>query len=308
MTPSRIGDHRDFLAGLTSDQKRRLTAKSDHPGLRLLFLHFGSIIGLGLMIALNIPFWFLLLPVQGLLLVFLFTLMHEATHKTAFKTGWINLWAARLAGLILFLPPVWFQHFHFAHHRFTQDAGKDPELATPKPTSRSAYLWHITGIRVWLSSVKTLLRNAAGGCRDDYVPASAAPRVVAEARWMLAVYAVSATVGVWAGSDVLIWVWLIPVLIGQPFLRLYLLAEHGGCPHEPNMLANTRTVFTGRLMRLLAWNMPYHAEHHAFPAVPFHRLPDLHALLRPHLLETAPGYRSFTRDFARKVTGGSGGR
>lgn len=31
--------------------------------------------------------------------------------------------------------------------------------------------------------------------------------------------------------------------------------------------------------RKLAWNMPYHAEHHAWPSVPFHFLPFVHKLL-----------------------------
>ena len=30
--------------------------------------------------------------------------------------------------------------------------------------------------------------------------------------------------------------WLVPVLLGQPFLRLYLLAEHGDCPEVVNLV------------------------------------------------------------------------
>jgi fatty acid desaturase len=43
-------------------------------------------------------------------------------------------------------------------------------------------------------------------------------------------------------------------------------------------------------MRALAWNMPYHAEHHAYPAVPFHRLPEVNRAIGPRLKVTAPGY------------------
>ena len=77
----------------------------------------------------------------------------------------------------------------------------------------------------------------------------------------------------WLQTAVLLWVWIIPALLGQPFLRLYLLAEHGCCAFVANMFENSRTTFTGPLVRFLAWNMPYHAEHHAFPTVPFYRLP-----------------------------------
>jgi fatty acid desaturase len=84
-------------------------------------------------------------------------------------------------------------------------------------------------------------------------------------------------------------------------LRLYLLAEHGRCPAVTDMFANTRTTFTTRLVRFLAWNMPYHAEHHAMPSVPFHRLPELHALARPHLKQTEDGYTRFAARYAASL-------
>jgi fatty acid desaturase len=43
-------------------------------------------------------------------------------------------------------------------------------------------------------------------------------------------------------------------------------------------------------MRFLAWNMPFHAEHHAYPAVPFHRLPEVNRAIAAQLKTTAPGY------------------
>jgi len=98
-------------------------------------------------------------------------------------------------------------------------------------------------------------------------------------------------------SPLILWAWIVPVLIGQPALRLYLLAEHGDCPRVADMFENTRTTFTNRIVRFVAWNMPYHAEHHVFPAVPFHKLPALHVRMREHLKVTADGYAAFTRDY-----------
>ena len=43
--------------------------------------------------------------------------------------------------------------------------------------------------------------------------------------------------------------------------------------------------------------MPYHVEHHVFPNVPFHNLPELHGLIRSHLQVTADGYIAFTRAY-----------
>ena len=47
----------------------------------------------------------------------------------------------------------------------------------------------------------------------------------------------------------------------------------------PDILRNTRVIRTNALMRYLGWNMQYHCHHHLFAAVPFYRLPALHALI-----------------------------
>lgn len=43
--------------------------------------------------------------------------------------------------------------------------------------------------------------------------------------------------------------------------------------------------------------MPFHAEHHLLPTVPFHHLPTFHARIRVRLEVTAAGYLAFTRDY-----------
>jgi fatty acid desaturase len=35
--------------------------------------------------------------------------------------------------------------------------------------------------------------------------------------------------------------------------------------------------------RFIYWNMNYHVEHHMFPMVPYHRLPDLHERIKHDL-------------------------
>ena len=54
--------------------------------------------------------------------------------------------------------------------------------------------------------------------------------------------------------------------------RAYLLAEHTGCAHGNDMLENTRTTYTNAWVRFFAWNMPYHAEHHAYTGLAFPRI------------------------------------
>jgi len=294
-------DHKQIVAGLSKQERLNLTGLSDAPGLFKLAQHTLAMGSLGWFIAIGMPGWPVLMLVQGVLLVFLFTLMHEAAHRTPFRSAWINKAVSWVCGLVLCLPPEWFRYFHFAHHRFTQDTENDPELASSKPETLGQYIWHVSGLPVWRGQIAAAIKNAMWANQDTFVPERGRHKVMREARIMLAVYSVLLAGSLMAGSTLLIWVWIVPMLLGQPFLRLYLLAEHGRCPLVANMLENSRTTFTNSMVRWLAWNMPYHAEHHAYPAVPYHKLPNFHAVTAQHLKMTQDGYANFSIDYVKSL-------
>ena len=294
-------DHRALIAGLDRGRREALLRRSDRAGLAQLALHAGALLVTSAAIVAEVPLWPLLLVPQGILIMFLFTALHECSHRTAFRTEWINRAVAAVAGFLVLVPPEWFRCFHAAHHRFTQDPARDPELATPEPRTLRQYLVHLSGLPLWRSSWRTLAVNALGRCTDAFVPAASKRRVAREARQLLAGYGLLLAGSVALRTDLLWWVWVLPALLGQPFLRAYLMAEHGRCPHVADMLANSRTTFTTALVRKLAWNMPYHAEHHAYPAVPFHALPRFHELARAHLKTTEQGYVRLHRRFATRL-------
>lgn len=289
-------DHRTAITNLDPALRESLVERSNGPGLLRFSFHLGAILVLGILIALDMPFWFALLPVQGILIVFMFTTMHECIHETAFKSSLLNTAISTISSFLIFIPPTWFRFFHFAHHRHTHDPVRDPELKTPKPSTVIGYVKHVSGFPLWFATFRTLVINAMGRNTDDFVPPKAKARVTFEARAMLAIYVLLAVASVVWESPLLIWTWIVPLLLGQPFLRLFLLAEHTDCPHVENMFENTRTTFTTKLVRLVAWNMPFHAEHHALPTVPFHKLPGLHEAVRDHLKTTADGYARFNGD------------
>ncbi len=294
-------ESRDFIKSLTRGQREMLTRRSDVKGLLHLAGHVGLILLIGALIAMQGPGWPLLMLPQGILIVFLFPALHETSHRTAFKSLWLNKAVGRICGLVTVLPPEWFRYFHIEHHRFTQDPTRDPELHAPKITTLSQYLWHVSGIPIWISHVKTILKNAAGRIDDAFVPAHGRAAIRREAQAMLLIYAALVVGSVAAGSALLFYVWIIPAVLGQPFLRLFLLAEHGGCPEVDNIFENTRTTLTNPVVRKLAWNMPFHAEHHALPAVPFHALENFHMLTRPYLNVTESGYIAFHRKYISRL-------
>ncbi|RDD63856.1 fatty acid desaturase [Ferruginivarius sediminum] len=271
---------------------KALARRSDLKGLLQLAQHATALGATGVLIwmargTVYLPAAWL---AHGLLLIFLFAPLHECIHRTAFRTRWLNDAVAWLCAAPLLLPPAYFRAFHLAHHRWTQDSARDPELISGKPHTRAQYAWHLTGLPYWWERIETTARQAMGRASSPFLSPRDKPMVIREARVLIAVIALAVGGSVWLASDAVFVYVAIPALLGQPFLRAYLLAEHTGCPFVPQMLRNSRTTHTSALVRRLAWNMPYHSEHHAYPAIPFHALPDAHRLLRERIETQADGY------------------
>ncbi len=291
-------NQQQFLKGLTTADRDYLTERTNwHASLRLSSLI--TLQALCVLIIVNLWFlWPLAIVILGLLLMCLFHLMHECTHATAFRSRRANRLIAILCGLILFLPPEWFRYFHFAHHRYTQDPERDPELSIPKPQTRMQWIFHISGFGIWIASCKLFLRALAGRVDDDFIPLANRPSVCREIRLMLVFYLFIVAISLATGSMIAVWVWIVPLLVGQPFLRLYLLAEHADCDETNNMFQNTRTVLTQPLIRWFTWNMPYHTAHHIYPAVPFHQLPAMHRRITGGIAYLSDGYIEFNHQYA----------
>lgn len=196
----------------------------------------------------------------------------------------------------------YFRLFHFAHHRFTQDPARDPELAQPAVCSVAPYLWRASGLPNWYKRLNVTLTHAlTGQVAEPFVPAAKHRLIVREARGVWACYlAILVLSLIFRRADALIY-WVLPMMAGQPFLRLFLASEHTDCALSDNMYANTRTTYTNGAVRLLAWQMPYHVEHHAFPAVPFHALAQVNSLIRGRIAVSAPGYIALHRELLRKL-------
>ena len=204
--------------------------------------------------------------------------------------------------VLIIQPFLWFRYFHLAHHKYTNLPDQDPELAgVPKPASWTALVYHLSTVGYWWSKVVTLFDNAFGRNYASYIPKSAIPAIKREARFLLLCYG-GIGIAMAFGHTWILYIWLIPIVLGFPFLRLYLLAEHGRCAFVANMFLNTRTTYTNRIVRFLAWNMPYHTEHHVFPAVPYHRLGDLNHLCTAHLENVSEGYSAFAAEYTRAFT------
>jgi fatty acid desaturase len=276
-----------------------LNRRSDVRGAIRLAVHLGCIAATGALVWLARPFWYLLIPtmaLHGVTIVTLFAPMHECVHRTAFASRAANEIVGWIAGVLGFYNATFYRHFHAWHHRYTQDPERDPELMFPKAASRLDYLKEISGCNFWWRRALDYPVLALGRTKGlAFVTDAARQQIVVSMSLQLLVY-LGAVVAIGFGYTGVLYYWFLPALLAQPFLRALLIAEHTGCSFDANGLNNTRTTLASFLIRLLMWNMPFHAEHHLYPTVPFHQLPAVHAKIRQHLRRVAASYPAANRE------------
>jgi fatty acid desaturase len=154
------------------------------------------------------------------------------------------------------------------------------------------------GLGVWSSRFGVLLNcaqgNIVGYSGFDPIPPKKAQFVRAKlqqlCRYQLGLYALVftfATVMGWWSS--ILHIWILPLLVGEPLHAFFHIADHLNCESDyKNGRANTRSTPAPAFVRFNMWNMNYHAEHHLYPSIPFHKLPDAHLKLDGHFEHTSP--------------------
>uniref|UniRef100_A0A7S0EUJ2 Fatty acid desaturase domain-containing protein n=1 Tax=Hanusia phi TaxID=3032 RepID=A0A7S0EUJ2_9CRYP len=220
---------------------------------------------------------------------FIFMALHETVHRSAFRSRLLNDIFMHIAGFLCLRPALHYFYYHWAHHKFTGNVDKDSELQ-PSALDMDVSTWpgyvlYISGLPFWFDASSTTLMHALGRKQnhEHYLSnPKALEQVANEARVYLLLYLLLLTAGMTipAFGQALVTFWVLPSLLGQPFLRFYLFAEHRGCHQNPNVLENTRTMSTNWFYRKMAWQMPYHFEHHAWPYVPFHKLKDANKMIQ----------------------------
>ena len=279
--------------------------RRDGPGLAFATAHAAIIVATGWVLwrTLGTAWAVPATVLHGTVVVHLFAPFHESTHYTAFRSRSLNTAAGWITGLVLMLPPTLFRYQHTAHHRYTQDVQRDPQMI-PVGEHRWGFLYYTSAVPYFQGILSGLVRQPFGRLspaeRRDAPPALHGT-VQREAQIFWCVYLALAAVSVHFESWLVVQLWLLPRLAGEPLMRVIRMSEHVGCARVPSMLANTRTVFTIAPLRLLAWNMAYHTAHHALPQAPFFRLAALDAVLREHVVETRDGYVDFVRTHFRRM-------
>ncbi|MEM1113367.1 MAG: fatty acid desaturase [Pseudomonadota bacterium] len=293
-------------AVISSEELRTLNQRSNVRGA----LQTGShILAIGLVAcALNrsesMAWSVALFAMLGILINFLYAGQHELSHWTVFRTRSLNTAFGHLFGFILLLPREYDRIEHFQHHRHTQDPELDGELqGAPFFEGLGPYLWYASGIGYWLNAISRLLKTALARGFPPFFTRAQRRLVTREARCYLSLYLLIALASWHSGSWAAITYWLAPMLTMKFVHLCQNLAEHTGMPNEQSILVNTRTIHSNRVLSWLSWNMPYHMAHHSYPAVPFFRVPELHARMAEQLADEPEtiGYLSYQWQMLKKL-------
>jgi fatty acid desaturase len=288
---------------LSADERRELYARRDGPGLRRFAVQFALLVAsavatVALADADARVFW-PVFAVYSVLLASMFAPMHEAGHGTAFASKRLNRRVLQVAAYLSLMPPTGFVAFHFEHHRKTHEVG-DPEVPggdlalAAWPKNPIAALVVLSGLPLLLGKLAAVVNLAVPrGPRWfarwlPFLPEAQRPATIRESRAIVAALA-ALVAAAWLAWPPLWWL-LAGCASAHAVLGPYLAAEHTGMPTEGDVLARTRSIRSNAVVRWLFWNMPYHAEHHGWPAVPFHAVPALHRRVAAGLPHRYRGY------------------
>jgi fatty acid desaturase len=229
----------------------------------------------------------------GSVLSFAYAASHECSHGTAFRTRWLNEAIFWVTSFIFIEEPLYRRYSHAGHHTYTWFNRLDPQKPYGNPMTVLKYAIVTLGPMLYWDAARQLIRHGRGRFTEAeraFLPASEIPKVTRNSRIMGAGYLALLLPTVALQSLWPLLLYFVPRLLGGCIINGYINTQHMCMAEdERDHRETTRSIRCNWLERLLYWNMNYHIEHHLYPAVPFHALPQLSAQIRAELPAPAPG-------------------
>jgi Na+-transporting NADH:ubiquinone oxidoreductase subunit F len=209
---------------------------------------------------------------------------HEAGHGTAFATDWMNNMLYELASFMVMRESVVWRWSHTRHHSDTIIVGRDPEIQVSRPPDMKAHLMSLFNLGNYRGYFPTLFKHALGQITPEeatFIPSTEFAKIYRNARVVLVMYVLTLAGALVIESWIPIFLILLPHFFGTWLMIVHNTTQHAGLAE--NVLdhrLNCRTVYMNPVSRFIYWNMNYHVEHHMFPLVPYHALPQLHEMVK----------------------------
>jgi Na+-transporting NADH:ubiquinone oxidoreductase subunit F len=276
-----------YQCAVPRETMRTLLERRDGPAIRDTILWFALIFGGGIGTCALWGTWWAIIPYLVYSTLYASTSdsrWHESGHGTAFKTDWMNNALYEIASFMVMRESTVWRWSHTRHHSDTIIVGRDPEIAVPLPPNLKAILMKFFNLRVYPRYFKSILAHSAGHMSPEertYIPETEFSSIYRKARIYAAIYAMVIGVSIYERSILPLMFVGLANFVGTWLLPVYSLTQHTGLAE--NVLdhrLNCRTVHMNPISRYLYWNMNYHVEHHMYPLVPYHALPQLHATVK----------------------------
>lgn len=282
-----LADAEWYQSPVPKEKMRQLLQRRDGPAIRDTILWFALIFGSGFLVYLWWGAWYFIFPYLVYSVLYASTSdsrWHESSHGTAFKTDWMNNALYEVASFMVFRQSTVWRWSHARHHSDTIIRGRDPEISVKRPPKSIQFVKTFLGLGGGIPELKRMFLHASGTIDPEvttYVPESEHGKVILKARIYLAIYAFVIVLSIVNQSVLPLMFVGFPLIFGNWLMPIYGITQHAGL--QENVLdhrLNCRTVYMNRIHRFLYWNMNYHVEHHMYPLVPYHALPQLHEIIK----------------------------
>jgi fatty acid desaturase len=278
-----------FAPSLDPNVLRGLMRRTNGHGLLTLGAWIALCVATGYLVVASRHSWWVLpaMLLYGGVLSFAYAASHECAHGTAFKSRWLNEAVFWLTSLIFIEEPLYRRYSHAGHHTNTWFNGVDPQKPYGNPMTVLQYVIVTAGPSLYLDAARQLLRHGRGRFTDAeraFLPTSEIGKVARNSRIMGACYGTLLLSGLVFSSAWPFLLYFLPRWLGGPIINSYINTQHM-CMAEDlrDHRQTTRSIRSSWLGRVLYWNMNYHIEHHLYPSVPFHALPNLNGQIRTQL-------------------------
>jgi fatty acid desaturase len=276
---------------MQAEQYQQIAKKLDlRPSLFRLLSHLfvDSLLGLLILATWAGPLYLVSQALLPILMFRAFALMHDCLHHSAAPSRLLCDTVGILAGAFCLLPYEPWKRIHLSHHKWSGNVDRDPSMglikAFPGHSERKNrwlnFLWRswIPGLAVaqhfvfWTKSYQFILSAGSRGERLKNLLSIAVP---------LALY----TQLDWARLAPGIFVYLIMVeVVNFPHhLQMPMLSGDASFRVRDQYLTARSCVYPRWVSCHVLNNFNLHIEHHLFPQLPWYRLPEARALIKPAL-------------------------
>lgn len=241
--------------------------------------------------------------VNGLIFAHLIELQHECMHGHAFRSPGLNRLFGVMCGIFMASSNSHYRYDHLRHHAY---------LGTKRNLEHFNYrfanldsLPGFTAAFFDLSRYKRVARILLNTVLGRPVPGVDKPRAGREIKQEYVLYfvlfaaSVAAAVRWPSAAIVIALAWWIPsLLIAEGVHFMIEMPEHFGLDTvtDPNVLSNTRTISTSRVVHWFVNGNDLHAAHHYHHGVPMCNVRKLHDVIRDRVVVVERSYWSLYKD------------